>query len=143
MKKTSILEDLQSAENSREENYISFEDAVKISKDKKISLSKIYGVGTFYSMLSFKPRGKHIIRVCGGLACHLANGDRIMNRLKELLHIDIGETTSDRLFTLEESSCLGLCSVAPAMMIDDKPYGNLTEEKVEEIIKNIKEGAKK
>ncbi len=143
MKKTSILEDLQSAENSREENYISFEDAVKISKDKKISLSKIYGVGTFYSMLSFKPRGKHIIRVCGGLACHLADGDRIMNRLKELLHIDTGETTSDRLFTLEESSCLGLCSVAPAMMIDDKPYGNLTEEKVEEIIKNIKEGAKK
>ena len=143
MKKTSILEDLQSAENSKEENYISFEDAVKISKDKKISLSKIYGVGTFYSMLSFKPRGKHIIRVCGGLACHLADGDRIMNRLKELLHIDIGETTSDRLFTLEESSCLGLCSVAPAMMIDDKPYGNLTEEKVEEIIKNIKEGAKK
>ncbi len=143
MKKTSILEDLQSAENSKEENYISFEDAVKISKDKKISLSKIYGVGTFYSMLSFKPRGKHIIRVCGGLACHLADGDRIMNRLKELLHIDTGETTSDRLFTLEESSCLGLCSVAPAMMIDDKPYGNLTEEKVEEIIKNIKEGAKK
>ncbi len=143
MKKTSILEDLQSAENSKEENYISFEDAVKISKDKKISLSKIYGVGTFYSMLSFKPRGKHIIRVCGGLACHLANGDRIMNRLKELLHIDTGETTSDGLFTLEESSCLGLCSVAPAMMIDDKPYGNLTEEKVEEIIKNIKEGAKK
>lgn len=143
MKKTSILEDLQSAENSKEENYISFEDAVKISKDKKISLSKIYGVGTFYSMLSFKPRGKHIIRVCGGLACHLADGDRIMNRLKELLHIDTGETTSDGLFTLEESSCLGLCSVAPAMMIDDKPYGNLTEEKVEEIIKNIKEGAKK
>ena len=143
MKKTSILEDLQSAENNEKENYISFEDAVKISEDKKVSLSKIYGVGTFYSMLSFKPRGKHIIRVCGGLACHLANGNKVLDKLKEVLNVNTGETTADGLFTLEESSCLGLCSVAPAMMIDDKPYGNLTEEKVAEIIKSIKEGVKK
>ncbi len=142
MKKTSILEDLQNTESIKE-NYISFENAVKLSEDKKVSLSKIYGVGTFYSMLSFKPRGKYIIRVCGGLACHLANGDKILDKLKELLRVDTGETTKDGLFTLEESSCLGLCSVAPAIMIDDKPYGNLTEEKIEEIIKNIKEGAMK
>ena len=136
---TSILEDLQNSEDPKR-NYIFFEDAVKISEGKKVSLSKVYGVGTFYSMLSFRPRGKHIIRVCGGLACHLANGDTVMDKLKEVLHVDTGETTADGLFTLEESSCLGLCSVAPAMMIDGKPYGRLTEEKILEIIKSIKEG---
>ncbi len=143
MEKISILEDLQKAESHSKENYITFKDVLQISENKKTPLSKIYGVGTFYSMLSFKPRGRHIIRICGGLACHLAGGDKLINKLKEVLQVDVGETTKDGLFTLEESSCLGLCSVAPVMMIDDEPYGNLTEEKVEEIIKSIKEGTKK
>ena len=143
MKEKSILERLENAEKVNKNHFVAFEDAVKITEENKVSLSKVYGAGTFYSMLSFKPRGKHIIRVCNGLTCHLSGGKEVVEKLKEVLGIDIGGTTKDNLFTLEESSCLGLCSIAPAMMVDDMPYGNLTGKKIQEIIASIREGEEK
>jgi NADH-quinone oxidoreductase subunit E len=143
MKEKSILERLESAERASGNHFVALEDARKIAEESKSSLSKIYSVGTFYSMLSFKPRGKHIIRICNGLTCHLSGGKDVIETLKEILGINVGETTKDNLFTLEESSCLGLCSIAPAMMIDDTPYGNLTVKKIKEIINTVREGDKK
>ncbi|HDM70823.1 MAG TPA: NAD(P)H-dependent oxidoreductase subunit E, partial [Thermotogales bacterium] len=89
---------------------------------------------------STKPKGKHIIRVCESLPCHVTGGREIVETLKKILGIDFGETTSDGLFTLETTGCLGLCGVSPVIMIDDEFYGDLTPEKVEEIIEEYRRG---
>ncbi|OQA92324.1 MAG: NADP-reducing hydrogenase subunit HndA [Elusimicrobia bacterium ADurb.Bin231] len=144
MEKKSVLERLhETQDKEKEKNYISEQKASELLKENSDSLSHIYGVATFYTMLSVKPRGRYIIRICRNLACHLENADSVAEELKNLLGIGFGETTTDGKFTLEESSCLGMCSVAPAMMINDEPYGNLTPEKVKDIIESLKAGSKK
>ena len=90
------------------------------------SASQLNGFVTFYTMLSTKARGKHVIRVCTSVPCHVTGALSIVTELKRLLGVGLGETTSDGVFTLEASSCLGICGVSPALMIDDDAYGNLT-----------------
>lgn len=115
-------------------NYIPKDVMMLISEELDLPTSRLYEVMTFYTMFSTKPRGKHIIRVCESLPCHVTGGKEIVETLKRILKIDFGETTDDGLFTLETTGCLGLCGVSPVIMIDDEFYGNLTPEKVEEII---------
>ncbi|MGC9383288.1 MAG: NAD(P)H-dependent oxidoreductase subunit E [Kosmotogaceae bacterium] len=117
--------------------YIPLEAAEILSELMDKPTSRINEVLTFYTMLSTKERGKYIIRVCKSLPCHVANGKKVIDQLKKRLNIDFGETTEDRLFTLEQSSCLGLCGVSPVMLINDEAYGNLTPEKIEKIIDKI------
>lgn len=119
--------------------YIPLEAAEMLSELMDEPASKINEVLTFYTMLSTNERGKYIIRVCKSLPCHVANGEKVINQLKKRLNIDFGETTEDGLFTLEQSSCLGLCGVSPVMLINDEAYGNLTPEKVDKIINKITE----
>jgi len=88
--------------------------------------SQLNGFVTFYTMLSTEPRGQHVIRVCTSGPCHVTGAPSIVAELKRLLGVELGETTSDGMFTLEASSCLGICGVSPALMIDDDAYGNLT-----------------
>ena len=85
-------------------------------------LSEVSGVITFYSFFSTKPRGKHTIRVCLGTACYVRGGKNVVERLHELLGVDIGETTEDGKFTFEIARCIGACGLAPAMMIDNTVY---------------------
>lgn len=120
-------------------NYIPLEAAEVLKELTGKPLSKIYEVLTFYTMFSTNKRGKYVIRVCKSLPCHVTGGAAVMESLKDALEIDYGQTTQDGLFTLEESSCLGLCGVSPVMLINDEAYGNLTPEKVKEIIEEIKE----
>lgn len=119
--------------------YIPLEAAEMLSELMDKPASRINEVLTFYTMLSTNERGKYIIRVCKSLPCHVANGEKVINQLKKRLNIDFGETTEDELFTLEQSSCLGLCGVSPVMLINDEAYGNLTPEKVDKIIDKITE----
>lgn len=119
--------------------YIPLEAAEMLSELMDEPASKINEVLTFYTMLSTNERGKYIIRVCKSLPCHVANGEKVINQLKKRLNIDFDETTEDGLFTLEQSSCLGLCGVSPVMLINDEAYGNLTPEKVDKIIDKITE----
>ncbi len=123
-------------------NSIPKEVAKNVAEYLKIPDSQISEVITFYSMLSFNKRGKYVIRVCESLPCHVNGGREVVKALKEKLKIDFNETTPDGLFTLESSSCLGICGVAPAMMINDQAYGNLNKEKISEIIENLKAGEK-
>ncbi len=109
----------------------------------RVPESKVYEVLTFYTMFSTKPRGKYIVRVCVNLPCHVTGGREIVKTLKELLQIDFGQTTQDGLFTLETTSCLGLCGVAPVIMINDQYFGDLTPRKVKEIIENLRNGGGK
>ncbi len=110
----------------------------KIAKDCDINLSDMYGVATFYAQFRLNPVGKHIVKVCHGTACHVQNANAITDALEEALGIADGETTDDRLFTLESVACLGCCSLAPVMMIGDETYGKLTGTQAVRIVKNIR-----
>ncbi|MBP7460752.1 MAG: NAD(P)H-dependent oxidoreductase subunit E [Candidatus Delongbacteria bacterium] len=108
-----------------------------LSRRLNIPLAQLYGVITFYSLFSTKPRGKYIIRICESPPCHLMGSESIIDHLKSHLNIGVGETTPDGRFTLELTSCLGICAVAPAMMINDEMVGNLTPSKINEILSKL------
>lgn len=97
-------------------------------------LSEVYGVATFYSFFSTKPRGENTIRVCLGTACYVRGGKKIVDRLTEILGVNIGETTQDGKFTLEVMRCIGACGLAPAMTINDKVYKQVNPDKLQAII---------
>jgi len=118
--------------------YLPMEVQELISKELKIPLTEVYGVATFYAKYTLKPSGKYRISLCLGTACYVKGAPLILEKLKEILKIDIGETTSDGLFTLEETRCLGCCALAPVMMINEDVYGKLIPEDVENIIKAYK-----
>ncbi|MBE3094381.1 MAG: NADH-quinone oxidoreductase subunit NuoF, partial [Actinobacteria bacterium] len=124
----------------KKQTYISTEQLQEIAQDLKIPLSKVYSAITFYTLLSPKPRGNYIIRVCTSTPCHMEGSQDLLDYLKQKLKINDGETTTDALFTLETTSCLGLCAFAPAMMINNKIYGNLTKEKIDQIISDYQKG---
>lgn len=130
-----ILHDLQQA---REDNSLCREDLEELSKEMGIGVSDLVGTATFYSMFSLTPRGRHVIRLCESPPCYIMGEENIRTAIHERLGIDFGETTADRCFTLEPSSCLGACGVAPVMMVDDEIYGNLTREKVGQILDRIR-----
>lgn len=99
-----------------------------------VSLSEVYGVATFYSQFSLKPKGKYICGVCLGTACYVKGSQKVLDELLSELNITVGDTTQDGLFTVDATRCLGACGLAPVMMINDEVYGRLTPEEVPEII---------
>lgn len=133
-----ILHELQRA---NEGNYLTGEDLRLVADYLGLPLSAVHDAVTFYSLFSLKHRGKHIIRLCDSPPCHLAGAWSLLSALQEELGIGVGQTTEDGLFTLELTSCLGVCGVAPAMMIDDEVYGNLTPERLREILEGYREGS--
>ena len=105
-----------------------------------ISESKIYGVVTFYENFSLDKKGKYVIKVCDGTACHVRHSIPVLNELKKVLGLKEGQkTTDDFMFTIETVSCLGACGLAPVMMVNETVYSSMTPAKVVEVIKNIKE----
>ncbi len=130
-----ILHDLQDASP---EHYLCDADLRAAADYLKLTYGFVHGVATFYSMYSLKPRGRNLIRICQSPPCHLLGSSTISRELMRLLGIGFGETTPDKLFTLEMTSCLGVCGVAPAMMINDRVYGNLTKERIAEIIADLR-----
>jgi NADH-quinone oxidoreductase E subunit len=119
--------------------YIPSEAICITSKALSISPVKIYGVLTFYTQFHLEPRGKHIIKVCQGTACHVMGGKEILDYLEERLAIQKGHTTKDKLFSLERVACLGCCGMAPVVMIDDIFYGRCTVQKVNDLLSKINE----
>jgi NADH:ubiquinone oxidoreductase subunit E len=97
-------------------------------------LSEVYGVTTFYSFFATQPRGENTIRVCLGTACYVRGGKKIIEKLKEILGVEVGGTTEDRKFTLEVMRCIGACGLAPAMLINDKIYKQVNPEKLSSIL---------
>jgi len=113
------------------------QDSLKaISQGLAIPLSQIYGVATFYTQFRLKPIGQHLVRVCHGTACHVGGAGKISVAIEAGLGVKDGETTSDGKFTLESVACLGCCSLAPVMMVDNDTFGRLTPESA---IKAVKE----
>ncbi|QTL99646.1 NADH-quinone oxidoreductase subunit NuoE [Iocasia frigidifontis] len=112
------------------------EDVLKeIATFLDMSLSQVYGVVTFYTQFHLEPRGKNVLRVCMGTACHVRGGAEVLQAVQDELGIENGETTEDLKFTLETVACIGACGLAPVMMINDDTHGRLTPEKVKDILK--------
>lgn len=111
------------------------EDVQKIvAKELDLPLSEVYGVTTFYSYFSLKPRGKYRIAVCLGTACYVRGAAELVSAIEKELGIKVNDTTEDARFTLEVSRCIGACGLAPVMTINDDVYGRLTPDKIPEIL---------
>lgn len=106
-----------------------------VSDELKVPMTEIYGVATFYSIFSLEPKGEHIIKVCLGTACYVKGSQDIIDKLSELLDVEIGKTTKDGKYTLEATRCLGACGLAPVMTVDDKVYGRLVPNDLVNILK--------
>ena len=119
--------------------YIPIDAVYHISERTGLTPAKILGVATFYSQFRFTAVGKHMIMVCKGTACYVNGAERIIDAIQEELGIGDNETTEDGLFSLSVVSCLGCCSLAPVMMIDEDTYGSLTPDKVKQILRDIRQ----
>ncbi|MFA5536748.1 MAG: NADH-quinone oxidoreductase subunit NuoE [Bacillota bacterium] len=105
-----------------------------IGEELKIPISQIYGVVTFYAQFNLSPRGRHLIRVCQGTACYVRGAKAIFDEIKDKLGVGDGETTEDLRFTLESVACIGACSLAPVITIDDDTHGRLTKNSIAKIL---------
>ncbi|MFP4620106.1 MAG: NAD(P)H-dependent oxidoreductase subunit E [Bacteroidales bacterium] len=120
-------------------NNITHADIRQVAKYLNTTTASVYGVVTYYSMFSLNPRGKYIIRFCKSPLCIMVGAFNLLSSLEKELFIKMGETTSDMLFTLEPSECLGQCDKAPVMMVNDTIYYNLDETRVKNIINYLRE----
>jgi NADH-quinone oxidoreductase subunit E len=131
----SLIPLLQSAQDSY--GYIPEKIIYYISELINIPPAEIYGVITFYSQFRLKPIGKNLIRICEGTACHVNGAKSVLSVLQDELGISTGETTDDDNFSLVSVACLGCCSLAPVMMINDETFGNLTSDKIKKALKSV------
>jgi len=99
-----------------------------------VSKGQLFGLASFYDMLSTKPRGRHVIKFCENAPCHVVGGKAVWDSLRDTLNLKNGETTPDKKWTLVTTSCLGLCSVGPVVLIDDDLYGNVSPEQIDDIL---------
>lgn len=128
-----ILSDIQ-----KEYGYIPLEVQEIVSEKTGISVAEIYGVVTFYSFFSLKPKGKYIIGCCLGTACYVKGAQQVVDKFSEILHIAPGETSEDGLFTLDALRCIGACGIAPAVTINGKVYPKLSVDSVPGVIEEYR-----
>lgn len=134
-KRGTLLQALQEAQNIV--GYLPMEVQKIVAEALDITLSEVYSTVTFYSFFSLKPKGKYQIRTCLGTACYVRGAEKVLDRLKTELGIDVGDTTDDGKFSLNSCRCIGACGLAPAMIINDEVYGRMTPDKVPDILKRF------
>ncbi|MRR23928.1 NAD(P)H-dependent oxidoreductase subunit E [bacterium] len=116
-------------------NYLTDESMVEVATELDISAAEVYGTASFYTFLDTEERGKNVIRVCKTITCSMKGKNDIISTIEDILKIKVGETTPDKMFTLLETNCIGWCHKAPAILINDMPYTDLTPETVIDVIK--------
>ena len=126
----SILQDIQAVNRWLPPEILKY-----VSEKLNVPLIDVYGLTTFYKSFYLKPRGKHIITVCSGTACHVRGGPKVLQEIENHLNIGVDETTPDKNFTLETVRCLGACALGPLMVVDGKYYGQMNAKKVAPILK--------
>jgi NADH-quinone oxidoreductase subunit E len=130
----SILQDIQS-----EYNYLPREALEKLGKKMDIPQSQVYSMATFFRAFSLKKRGRHIVNVCLGTACHVRGAELIVESLERHLGVGRGQTTSDLNYTLESVNCMGCCATGPVVKIGEEYFGHMTNDKVEPMLKKYRE----
>lgn len=131
-KRSNLIQILHQLQNLY--GFLPIEILVQVSKKMSVPLSEVTGVVSFYSFFSTQPRGRHTIRVCLGTACYVRGGKKIIEKIQELLQVDLGGTTDDQRFTFEIARCIGACGLAPAVMIDDEVYRQVNSNKLKSIL---------
>lgn len=129
----SVLQDIQEHYGYLPENILS-----EISTILKIPISKVFGVATFYNQFHFSPLGKYHIRLCKGTACHLSKAESLITSLEKILKIKEGQTTLNQLFSFQEVDCMGACSLAPIISVNDDYYTKVTPDYLKEIIESYR-----
>jgi NADH-quinone oxidoreductase subunit E len=132
-----VLQDVQEAFG-----YIPPEAMTVVARELGVPLIEVSRVAHFYKAFSLKPRGKHIVTVCMGTACHVRGAPRMLDQVKGELGIEPGETTADRMFTLERVNCLGACALGPVVVLDGKYHPKMTPNKLRELLQSVCAGAK-
>jgi len=125
----SILQDVQ-----REYNWLSQDVLTYIAQKLNLPLIDVFEVATFYKSFSLKPRGRHLITVCLGTACHVRGGQRVLEEIERRINVKPGETSEDKQFTLETVNCLGCCAIGPIVVIDGEYYGQMNTRKVASLL---------
>jgi NADH-quinone oxidoreductase subunit E len=128
-----ILQDIQAKFNYLPQNAL-----IKVSEALEVPLMDVVSIATFYNIFSLTPRGKHVITICLGTACHVRGAPLVLEEFKRRLNIRVGETTEDNLFTLETVNCLGACALGPIAVIDGDYYGQMKIRKVDKLIKKFR-----
>jgi NADH-quinone oxidoreductase subunit E len=129
----SLLQDIQS-----EYNYLPKDVLIRISQRLDIPVSQVFSVATFFRSFSLKPRGRHLITVCLGTACHVKGGQRLVDKMERDYGLRPGETTEDERFTLETANCLGCCALGPVVVVDGKYESQVTLDKLDKVLKEYK-----
>lgn len=129
----SILQDIQ-----ERHGYLKRELIEQAAKRMNITLSRIYGIATFFKSLNLVPQGKHKITLCLGTACHVRGGAKILDEITGFLNITPDETTKDGFFTLKTVNCLGACAIGPVMVVDEKYYGHMSPSKAKKVLSNYR-----
>lgn len=122
--------------------YIPKETMERVSEELGVPLIEVVRVAHFYRAFSLEPRGKHVMTMCMGTACHVRGSHLILEEALNELDIDVGQTTSDRMFTVESVNCLGACALGPVVVMDDSYYDHMTPRKLKELIESVREAEK-
>lgn len=121
-----------------EHNYLPEEELIRLSRNLDIPMSDVYSTATFYKQFYFSPRGKKIVRICTGTACHVRGAGKVLDKIKDEFKINEGETTDDLAMTLETVGCIGCCGLAPVATINEDIVGEIDMKKIDGIIEDIK-----
>ena len=133
--KSNLIQILNDVQNYY--GYIPEKAQKAISEYLNVPMAEVYGVITFYSRFTLKPKGKNHIAICLGTACFVKGSERILDRAKERLHIDVGETSKDGKYSLEATRCIGACGLAPVFTVNGEVYGKATVKMFDEVLDNI------
>ncbi|HOX08060.1 MAG TPA: NADH-quinone oxidoreductase subunit NuoE [Planctomycetota bacterium] len=129
-----VLQEVQ-----EQQGFLSKEAVVQIGRHLKLPASKIYGVATFYNQFRFQPKGKYHIMLCRGTACHVKGSQRLLSSIVKLLNLQPGQTSRDRLFSLEVVACMGACGLAPVVSVNGEFYAKVTPRKLAEMIQECRQ----
>lgn len=132
-----VLQDVQ-----REAGYIPEEAVRAVSSGLNVPLIEVYRVARFYKAFSLSPRGRHVITVCLGTACHVRGAPRMLDEVRGQLGIEPGETTEDKMFTLESVNCLGACALGPIVVLDGDYHGHMTPNKLRKLVQSVRSSEK-
>lgn len=138
-KRESLIEVLQDI--SSEHNYLPERCLRRVAEKLNVPLGEVFAAATFYKAFSLKPRGKHLIHVCVGTACHVRGVSQILSRIERKLSIKAGQTSRDLMFTLETVNCLGACALGPIVVVDGEYHGQMTQGKVDRLLDRYTESA--
>jgi NADH:ubiquinone oxidoreductase subunit E len=136
--KDNLLRCLHELQDSHPQNYLAPEVLDAVSAHYNLSKGQIFGIVSYYTMFSLEPRGRYLIRFCKSPVCHMLGADNLVIQIEKMLGIKSGETTSDGLFTLEIAECLGACHQGPAMMVNKELVCDLTTEKIDQVLNDLK-----